>query len=377
MHAKRHTTQNFEAPTPSHAQALFQGDTRAWKQVRANSGISPEDWSRIDQAFMAGFRTPTANAGATANAQGLEFEEWEDRDGMAVQETQHRLTAVDDLLQAGLVRDTSLARLVSVWQAENDFDEGEISMDGRSVSTEDRTVTAIDGVPLPIVHVDFEISQREQANSENFGESLDTQDARKAGRVVREDLEDLVFNGWGNAVQTSRGSFTVEGYTNATNRLTPTAPGAWDDGTNGAQNVLDSVRALLDALEQQGPNNNEGYMAEQMGAWLYIPTARWGDVTRQSDPEGDGNMSLRQRIEQDFPYIDIRHAGALDGDETVMVVQSRDVVDLADAQAPTTQAWDIEGGFATRYKSLACRVPRVKSTFADRSGIAHMTGIST
>lgn len=377
---------DFDVPSDLHGVALFgppsatsnaqrkQAQQTAWKKIRAKSGLEPETWKAIDRAFTMGYRSPTANVGATANQQTLQFDEWEDRDDLVVEETTFRLTALDDLLNAGLVSDTSLARMISVYQKENKFAQGDVerSMDGRARSVEDRSVWEVAGVPLPISHFDFEISLREQQNSQNFGEDLETADARKAGRALREDLEDLVFNGWGPSITTSRGTFSVEGYTNATNRNTPTSNGSWST----AQNVIDDVRANLNALEQQGSNNNEGYMPEELGVWWYIPTARWGDVTRQSDPEGDGNMNLRARIERDFPWVDIRHAGALGSDETVFVIQDPDVVDVADAQAPTTQSWEIEGGFATKYKSFACQVPRVKDTRAGVSGISHMTGIS-
>jgi len=376
MQAQRQLTANFSPPTMQHATALFnsgRAQEQAWAQIRAQSGLEPDQWSEIDKAFMQGLRTPSANT--TSNAQTLEFDEWEDRDDMMIEETSFRLTAVDDLINAGFVHDTSLARLVSVWQSENKFDQSDVkrSMDGRSVSTEDRTVTEINGVPLPISHVDWEISEREQINSQNFGESLDTSDARKAGSALRRDLEDFVFNGFGPTLQTKNGDFDLNGYTNYTDRLTTSGR----DWTASAQNVIDDVRDMIADVEQQGSNSNEGYMAEEMGAWLYIPTALWGTVTRQSDPEGDGNMNLRMRIEQDYPYLDLRHAGALGSSEAVMVIQSPDVVDLADAQAPTTQSWDIDGGFATRFKSLACRVPRLKSTRNGRSGINHYTDLQS
>lgn len=381
--ATANRTQNteFDVPSELHAQALFatgndakRRKREALKQIRAKSGLSPETWQAIDNAFQRGFYQPSANVDPTANVQTLEFDEWEDRDDLVVEETTFRLTAVDDLLNAGLVTDTSLARMISVYQVENKFRNANVerSMDGRARGTEQTDIKDVRGVPLPISHFDFEISLREQQNSANFGEDLETSSARKAGQALREDLEDLVFNGWGNDVTTSRGTFTVEGYTNASNRNTPASNGAWDT----AQNVIDDVRAALNALEQQGSNNNEGYMPEEEGVWWYVPTARWGNVTRQSDPEGDGNMNLRARIERDFPWVDIRHAGALGNDETVFVIQNQDVVDLADAQAPTTQSWDIEGGFATKFKSFASRVPRVKDTRNNRSGIAHITGIA-
>lgn len=369
-YAQRELTSNFSTPSDLHARALFQNDESAQKQILANSGHSPEFWQRMKAAQAEAIRRNRKQR-LRQNADGLEFEEYRHRDEDPVPETQEVLTAVDDLVNAGLVTDTSLARLVSVYELRRDFDDiAERSMDGRARSTEDGTVYAIDGVPLPISHVDFEISQREQMNSENFGEDLETSDAELAARQVMEDLEDLLFNGWDETINTDEGSFSVEGYTSTNAAISGSATGDW--GT--PSNVLDTIDAMRNDLREQGPNNNEGYLPEEEGAWLYVPTAQWGEYSQQADPRGDGNMSIRERVAQDYPNLDVRHAGALDAGNIVMVIQNRNVVDLADAQAMTTMNWDIEGGLATRFKTLACRVPRIKQTFENRKGVVHYTG---
>jgi hypothetical protein len=364
---KRTLTANFDTPSDLHARALYRDDEQAKKQIYANSGYGPEFWSRLKKRQMQAARRGTM----AANADGLEYEEYRDTDDRVVPETQEVLTAVDDLVNAGFVRDTSLARLVSTYQVGRDFDDvAERSMDGRARSVEDGTVMAIDGVPLPITHVDWEISQREQQNSANFGESLDTQDAERAMRQVMEDLEGLLFNGWSGVVDTDEGSFSLDGYTNTSAAITGSATGDWGNPSD----VLDTIDAMRNDLREQGPNNNEGYLPEEEGAWVYIPTAQWGEFTQQADPRGDGNMSLRERAERDYPNMEFRHAGALDAGTIVTVIQNRDVVDLADAQAPTTMNWDVDGGMSTRFKTLACRVPRIKQTFENRKGVVTYTG---
>jgi len=364
---------NFETPTDLHGTAIFGTDARkrekARKKIYANSGYDPEFWKQLKRDQI---RYARSNTNIAANADGLEYEEWRDEDDRVVPETQEVLTAVDDLINAGFVEDTSLARLVSTYQVGRDFDTdiAERSMDGRARSAEDGTITAIEGVPLPISHVDWEIPQREQQNSQNFGEDLDTMDGQRAMRAVMEDLEDLLFNGWDGVVDTTDGTFSVDGYTNTSAAITGSATGDW--GT--PSNVLDTIDAMRNDAREQGTNNNEGYLPEEEGAWFYIPTAQWGEFTQQPDPRGDGNMSLRERAERDYPNMEFRHAGELSAGTVVMVIQNRDVVDLADAQAPTTMNWDVEGGLSTRFKTLACRVPRIKQTFENRKGVVTYTG---
>lgn len=392
-HVMRTTAEegDFANADPRIAQALFgSGGDQAKKQLRANSyqrvkqtygnqmaETQKRAFQELDKAFVRGFRTSGLRSNSmSANAQQLDYDEWEDRDDQVVPETQEALTAIDDLINAGLTHDTSPARLISVYQKANEFDSDDVerSMDARARSVGDSTVKTRAGVPLLFSHFDYEISMREIQNSENFGEDLPTEDARKAGRALREDMELQMFKGWNGEIAANGGLWSIGGYTTAPSTLTGDATGEFGDPDNGASNVLDTIDAMLAKLEKQGPNQNEGYMAQEFGAWLYYPTAQHGEIYRQADPRGDGNMSLARRIGQDYPYVELRHAGVLDPGELVMVIQSPDVVDIANGQAPTNMSWELENGLVTRYKTLGMQIPRIKSTQSGRSGIVHFTG---
>ncbi|WP_254535228.1 major capsid protein [Halomarina litorea] len=378
MQAYRSYPDDFvKGQSPLHRQALFASDKEARKEARIKiakaSGIGQSNWNTLTASVTD--QVPDRRRTLTA-AQQLDFEEWEDRDPNVIPEPQKTLTAVDDLVAAGFTRDTSLARLVSVWQAKTDFDDvAETSMDGRARSTEDSIIKQLFGVPLPIIHVDYEMSARLQQNSANFGENLPNENASAAALEVRQAVEEQLFNGWGSTITTQDGSFKVYGYRTAPNRINDTATGFGGGDWGTATNIQPTIDGLLEAMEQQGSNNNEGYMPNELGAWLYVPTAKWGRLARTEDQRGDGNMSILQRLNRDYPYLDVRHAGSLPSDELVMVAKSRDVVDLADAAGLTTMAWDIEGGMAERFKVFECRVPRIKQPFSGKSGIVHATGV--
>lgn len=379
----------FSNLTPEKAAALFgRHREQAKKELRANAyreakrrhgaataNQQKQAFEELDRAFWEGFYSQpdlSANSGATGNAQSLDYDEWEDRDDMPVPETQEQLTALDDLINAGLTHDTSPARMVSVFQKENAFDADDVerSMDGRAQSVGDSTVKERDGVPLCFSHFDYTISQREIQNSQNFGEDLPTEDARKAGRALREDMELQVFDGWNREIASNGGLWSIGGYRTDPSRIQGTAVGGFDT----ASNIQDTVDAMLSDVEQQGPDDNEGYMPEDEGAWLYYATAQHGEIFRTADPRGDGNINVGQRIQRDHPELSLRHAGVLEPGELVLVIQNRDVVDVANAQAPTNMSWDVEGGLVSRYKTLGMQIPRIKSTRAGRSGIVHYTG---
>lgn len=382
---------DFSSVDPVMSEALYgQNKEQASKQLRANSiqqvaNNYGADWAEmqktafkeLDKAFVEGFYdSPDLSANApTGNAQQLDYDEWVEHGDLVVDETQEQLTAVDDLVNAGLTHDTSPARMVSVYQKDNTFDRDNVerSMDARARGVEDSTVKVRAGVPLPFSHFDYEISQREIQNSQNFGEALPTEDARKAGRALREDMEALVFNGWNREIRTDGALWSIGGYRTDESRLTGAATGEFGDPDNGAMNILETIDKMLEQVETQGPDENEGYMPQEYGAWLYYATSQHGEIYRQADPRGEGNMSVAQRIAQDYPFLDLRHAGVLEPGEVVMVIQSEDVVDLANGQSPTNMSWEVENGLVTRYKTLGMQIPRIKSTRQGRSGIVHYT----
>jgi len=371
------------------AQALFAGNDQVqknqFKQIRANSirgakkqqGRQAANWTKrqynkLDRAFLEGFYEgpQTANA-VTSNDTRLDFEEFEGRDEDNMQEVRYNLSIVDDIINAGFTVDSSLARTVYTQQRESAWEvDGEISMDGRARSNDDEAVLEIFGTPITIAHVDYDISTREQQQSQNFGEDVETRKARQAGRILRETEEDQMLDGWGPTVEDARGN-TVQmfGFRDSQVHIAGTVAGDW--GT--ASNVQDTIDNYLNDMESQTTDNNRGPDPEQAGAFLYYHPNQRSDL-RQADPRGDGERSIRQRIEQDYPYLDLRAAGALNDGEVIMVAQDQRFVEVINAQAPTNLSEDVDFGLATKYKALSSRVPFFKSTYDGVKGIVRGTG---
>jgi len=277
---------------------------------------------------------------------------------------------VDDILQAAYTTDSSLARTVYTREREGTWsNRGERSMDGRAESMNDDTPLDFIGVPLPIAHVDYEISARKQQQSQNFGEDIETRKAREAGRTLRELEEEQMQNGWGPTVEDPRGNtLSMYGYKDSSVALTGSAS---DWGTSS--NVLDTFDGMLNDLESQTSENNRGPDPESQGAWVYFHPNQRSDL-RAADPRGDGNMSLRQRIQQDYPYLDLRASGALDDGEVIMVTKDSTFVEVINAQAPTNMSEETDFGLATKFKTMSCRVPFLKSTYDGIKGINYYTG---
>lgn len=331
-------------------------------------------FSALDRAFLRGFyEEPTSRPSALkANDQVLDFEEWEDRAEDNLQEIRYNLTMVDDVIQAAYTTDSSLARTVYVRQREGTWsNRGERSMDGRARSADDGAPLDVIGTPMPIAHVDYDISARKQQQSMNFGEDIETRKARQAGRVLRELEEEQMQDGWGPTVPDSHGNtLTMYGYKGPSVAVTGSATGDW--GT--PSNVLDTIDDdILNELESQTTDNNRGPDPESQGAWLYFHPNQRSDL-RAADPRGDGNMSLRQRIERDYPFLNLRASGVLADGEVICVVQDPRFIEVINAQGPTNLSEEVDFGLATEFKTLSCRVPFLKSTYDGIKGVVYLTG---
>lgn len=301
-----------------------------------------------------------------ANATTLEEGEWETVADTVVRVYHENLVGISDLQNAGLTRSLSLATTIDVWQDVTAFTEADVSMDGEAGSEEDRVNYSSNRVAIPIVHKDFKISGRELMTSRNMGNDLRTDNVAAATRQVVEKLEELLFNGWTpNIRDDDNNTASISGYTTATNRNTVSGS---DWGTAG--NVRDDVVSGLDAMDDD--NRTPG----DTGFWLYIAPTQWQQFRSAIDPDGDGNLTVRQRINEEFgaEIGAIRRASKLT-DEYVMVDPSPDVVELAVAEDVQTVEWQSGSGLTNYFKVLAAMAPEIKSDSGGRSGIVHATGI--
>lgn len=300
-----------------------------------------------------------------ANATTLEEQEWEQLSDRMVQVYQAEVNAVQDLMDAGLTRELSLATQIDLWQELSEFTEAEVSMDGETSSREDRMTYTTSGVPIPIIHKDFRVSDRELQTSRRLNNSLRTDGVAAATRVVAEMLEKILFEGWNPAVRDEDGNtFTLYGYTNHPDRNTVTGS---DWGTAG--NIRDDVVSMLDELDKD-ERSGSGY-------WLYVAPPQWREWRSAIDPDGDGNMTVRQRVLNEFDQEigRVRRNTWIPDGEAVMVDPRPDVVELAVAEDVQTVEWQSGSGMTNFYKVMAAMAPEIKSDVNAASGIVHATGL--
>jgi hypothetical protein len=364
-------------PTQLHRQALFADSAEkraaAKRQIRANSAHDASYWKTLDGAFMSGYLgiRPNDNQSVRGNAQLFDYDEYVDRSDEIIEEVSLEVGVLDDAMGIDEVG-SSLATTIYTEQAESEVGEAEISMDGQAKGNNADTANIPVGVAQPIVHVDYEIDARDQQQSANMGQDKEARLARQAGRVLREKEDDLALNGWGLTVNgPNGGQFSVDGFLNTDARITGSATASWT--SSNLADVQDTIEDMVEDLETVGANSDKNLMPRSRGVYLYYNQVH-NSVLDKADPRGDGNMSVRQRLQQDHPYVTLRETPFIPDNEIVMVVRDERIMSVVNAQNPTNMSWE-PSPMATRYKALSSRVPFFRSTYSDILGVVNYDSV--
>lgn len=297
------------------------------------------------------------NVNALRTNDVMRKDEWVAYDNAVVQVARERLIAINDLIQAGLTYPLANALGITKveWEEASDLTDAQVSMSGISPDQNDRFDLKLKSVPIPIVHKDFKVSIRALAAYRQNGTPLDTMQAQLAARIVSEKLEAILFNG----VAVGQAGSPVYGYTNAPNRVTGSTTADWNTAT-GAQ-VMTDVLAMLGALATK---NMFGPFV------IYCSVA--SHIHLSDDFKANGDKTILERIKAVPQIIDVRPTSKIiDHGQVVMVQMTSDVVDIIDGIQPTVIQWESQGGMVMNFKVLAIMVPRMKTTYALQTGIAH------
>lgn len=363
--------QVFEAGASLTAQRALFNPVRtvrehALKQLRAQSVFSAEQWEHMDKAVFG-----TNEEGELTADSTLQIDSWTDYSGEIRGDQDVPAMTVDRLLSAGFGIPTSLNRYIYVSQMRNVDFEAEVSMNGRSRGRQDMPAIGLDGVPLPIFHADYEIDAREYQNALQFGEPFDASVGTEARRAVNRKEEEVLWDGWGGNIETDRGVFSLDGLDEDNGKVLTGTSAGW---STDAANVLADMKTMIDDLEQQGANNNNGPMPSELGAMMFVPTQQWGIVTRADYETSATDEPIIDRVERKYPYVTLVPAPRLTAGHIIMLVRDTRYFGIANAQGITNTSWEVDGGMALRNKVISSRVPYVKEQPDSIYGIVRYTG---
>lgn len=286
-------------------------------------------------------------------------EEWMRLDQAVVGIAESRLNGVQDLISRGLTYTigNGLGTTVLESQTISDAMDAEMSMDGVKRGKGDRQKFGTVYLPLPIIHVDYDINTRVLDASRSLGNPLDTTQAERASRRVAEKLESMLFTD----TNYSFGGGTIYSYVNYPDRNQVSLSTAWDDSSmTGAKIVADVLK-----MKQKSIDNLH------YGPWqLYIPTGY--ETLLDEDYDNTRGNTTRERILAIAGVEGIKVVDTLPDDNVLMVEMQSDTVRLVQGLPIQNVEWNSEGGMITHYKVMAIQVPQIRSDYNNKTGIVHM-----
>jgi len=305
-----------------------------------------------------------------ANTGTLRRDEWKQLDAALLECSRYRLGGVQDLIDAGLTFNlgNAMGTTVLEWHDVNDPGEAVLTMDGKTRGPNDRPVYQTNYLPIPIIHMDYEINARELAASRNLGNPLDTTMAERAGRRILEKLETMLFTDttFAFGATDDRVRNKIYSYVNHPDRnqvAFTSVPGHhWNDSVTSGKDIVDCVLALIQTA----------ISAYHYGPYrLYIPTAYQTVIDGDYDVVSPG-ITIRERIKKIDGITGIKVVDKLTADNVLLVQMTPDVVRLVRGMGLQNVEWSSEGGMVTNYKVMTIQVPQIRSDQNGRSGIVHL-----
>lgn len=286
----------------------------------------------------------------------LRKDEWKMLDDKVVEIARSRLRLANDLVQRGLTMGlpNAMGTTRLEWERISDIGGASINMSGLNQTLNDRPEWDLVGMPIPIIHKDFQINLRHLEASRNRGMPLDTTMLELATRKVADSVETLILSG--GFSQGANG--TIYGYTNYTDRNTGSVTASWKT-TTGA-NILTDVLAMVKAA-------NADYM---FGPFvLYVPQETY--VHMAEDYKAESDKTILQRVLEVPSISAVLPSDTMTGSGGVLVQMTSDVIQLIDGIQPTVVQWESQGGMVQNFKVMAIMLPRIKSDQDGRCGIVH------
>ena len=314
-----------------------------------------------DRKDPKSYRTQQINTNAT-----LRRDEWKQLDQAVLDVSRYRLGGIDDLVANGLVYNlgNAMGTTVIEWHDQGDAMEAVMTMDAITRGKNDRPVYQYNYLPIPIVHVDYEINARTLAASRNMGNPLDTTSVQLATRKVREYLETMLFTDtdYGFGELDSRSHNKIYSYLNHPDRNEVSLTTAWDgSGMTGAL-IVDDVLAMKQASIE----------AYHSGPWmLYIPT-EYETVLDEDYSTTKGTNTIRERILKIDGIKGIKVIDTLTADNVLLIQMTPDVVRLVKGMPIQNIEWQVEGNMMTKYKVMTIQVPQIRSDQNLKSGVTHL-----
>lgn len=318
--------------------------------------------------YKGGDPTDPANyVGVYASDRGLQVnadttlrpDEWEQLDEAVEGVAREELTVYDYFVGQNLTKPlkNAFGTTVLQWQVISDSQEATMSMEGIHRGQGDRVQYADRFLPVPILHADYEINARFLAVSRKDGNGVDTEEAVNAARRIMEKKEDMLI---GNGTYTFGGGtmYTLLNYPDAN---LVKLNGDWNASATTGAMIVDDVRNLKRA-------NKDAYHGGE--GVLIIPDDYEDKLGEDYSVSGGSLMTIRERIMKLGGIRDIIVSTRLADNNVIFVELNKRTIEIVTGMSLTNIFWETEGGMVGKYKLMEITVPRFKSDYNERCGIA-------
>ncbi|TSA08015.1 MAG: hypothetical protein D4R73_09165 [Deltaproteobacteria bacterium] len=295
----------------------------------------------------------------------LRRDEWKQLEQAVQTAATIRLTGVQDLIDNNCVMNigNGMASTVLEWHTRSQAHQATISMDGVNRSQGDRVDYKHHYMPLPLLHVDFEINERFLQTSRLNNRGADVSEAEEAARAVTLLREQMLFTdityAYGEKDTNLRNS--IYSYVNFPDRNIDSLTAAWTSAT-AAQIIADVIAMKQKSLDDL-----------HFGPWvLYIP-ATYETVMDQDydDDAGTSARTVRQRILAIEGITSVKVADTLATNNVLLVEMRPETVRLVRGLPLQTIQWKEEGFLINKFKVITLDVPQIRSDYNGRCGLVH------
>lgn len=297
------------------------------------------------------------------NASVLRKDQWLLLDATVLRAARARMRAWADLRASSTYGGfDGMATMILEHEIMTEPGEAIVDMEGLTEGRNLQPEFGLQGLPLPITHVDFWLSQRFLAASRSKGQPQDTMRAELAGRTVGERIEKTVIGTetglqFGVATDYHLSTSKVYGYINHPSRITKTD---LQTSANMATNIATTGGTLFlqDVIEMVALAAAQNFFGPFI---LYVSTAY--DDLLDYDFKAESDKTIRQRVLQLDRITDIRRLDYLTGDVMILVQMTDDVAQAVNGLEVTTLQWESKGGMQRNFKVMAIQVPRIRSKY--------------
>lgn len=339
-------------------------DKRGQKCVTISNGRGGYEKRTVSELQANGIMSPVFNATS------LRKDEWIQLDTAVIHAARQRLRAWADLAAANTFGGfNGMSKTILEHETMSDPGEAVVDMDGLTEGRTDAPKYQLEGLPLPVTHVDFYFSARRLASSRNTGTPLDMTMGEAAGRRVAEMVEQTTIGvqtgvTFGLASDYGR-TPSVYGYTNFPSRNTKT-----DLTTPTGANPEAVMTDVLEMLDLMYADNFYGpfvlYHSTNYSRYMSDDYFRTGSTSAV--------RSLRDRILDIDGITDVRRLDYLtSGFQLILVQMTPDVARAVVGMDITTVQWESTGGLRLNFKVIGILVPQLRADFNGRCGIVHGT----